>query len=126
MTYKKYIMWLFVFLTLFIIYVIFNHSPIPLLYSCLLHPFICSLGLTIAGLIGREYIEGKIILRAVIASFSIFILIVMIMIVIGGLGIVYWAAALFFPLFNSLLVFGIIISGLVHVGKNSRISNKLG
>lgn len=124
MTYKKFMMWFFVTLTLFIIYVVFNHSQIPLLYSYLIHPFICSLGLTIAGLIGREYIVGRIILKAVIASFSIFILIVIIMIVIGGLGIVYWAAGLFFPLFNSLLIFGIIISGLAHVNKNLRIPNK--
>ena len=124
MTYKKITMWIFVFLTFFIIYVVFNHSPIPLLFSYLIHPFICTLGLTIAGLIGREYIEGRIILTAVIGSFSIFILILIIMIVIRGLGIVYWAAGLFFPVFNSLLIFGIIISGLLHVNKNLRVPNK--
>lgn len=124
MTNKKFFMWFFVFLTLLIIYVVFNHSPIPLLYSYLIHPFICSLGLTIAGLIGREYIVGRIILSAVIGSFSIFILIITIMIVIGSLGIVYWAAAIFVPLFNSLLIFGIIISVLVHVNKSLRILDK--
>ena len=116
-------MWLFVFLTLLISYLIFNHSP-NLLFSYLIHPFICSFGLTIAGLIGREYIVGRIILTAVIVSFSTFILIVIIMIVIWGLGVVYWAAAIFVPLFNSLLLFGIIISRLVHANKSLKISNK--
>lgn len=124
MTYKKFIMYFLSFLTLFITYILFNNSPIPLLYSDLIHPFICSLGLAIAGLIGKEYIVGRIILKAVIGSFSIFILIVIIMIVIWGLGIVYWAAGLLFPVFNSLLIFGIILSGLTHVSKNLRIPNK--
>jgi hypothetical protein len=110
-------MWFFVFLNLFSIYALFNHSPIPLLFAYLIHPFICSLGLTIAGLIGREYLVGRIILTAVIGSFSIFILIITSMIVIEGLGVVYWAAAIFLPLFNSLLFFGFILSGLAHVNK---------
>jgi hypothetical protein len=117
MTYKKFFMWFFVFLTLLSIYALFNHSPIPLLFSYIIHPFICSLGLTIAGLIGREYMVGRIILTAVIGSFSIFILIITTMIVIEGLVVVYWAAGIFLPLFNSLLFFGFILSGLAHVNK---------
>ncbi len=120
MTYKKFSMWLFVFLTLFIIYINFNHSP-NLIFSYIIYPFICSLGLTIAGLIGREYIVGRIILTAVIISFSIFILILTFSIVIGSLGIVYWAAAIFVPLFNSLLVFGIIMSIVIHVNKSIKV-----
>ena len=123
MTITKFFMGFFVLLTLLMIYVNFNHSP-NLIFSHIIYPFICSLGLTIAGFIGREYIVGRIILTAVIGSFSIFILILTIMIVIGSLGIVYWAAAIFVPLFNSLLFFGIIISGLVHVNKSLRILNK--
>ncbi len=39
------------------------------------------------------------------------------MIVIEGLGVVYWAAGIFLPLFNSLLFLGFILSGLAHVNK---------
>ena len=121
MTFKKFFMWFFVFLTLLITYVVFNHSQ-NLIISYIIHPFIFSLGLTIAGLIGREYIVGRIILTAVIISFSIFIFILTISIVIGTLGIVYWAAAIFVPLFNSLLIFGIIMSVVIHVNKRVKVS----
>ena len=67
---------------------------------------------------------GRIILTAVIGSFSIFILIITTMIVIEGLGVVYWAAGIFLPLFNYLLFFGIIISVFVHVNKSLRVLNK--
>ena len=120
MAYKQFIMLFFVFLTLLITFIAFNHSP-NLIVAYIIHPFICSFGLTIAGLIGREYIVGRIILTAVVISFSIFILILTISIVIGGLGIVYWAAAIFVPLFNSLLFFGIIMSVVIHVNKSFKV-----
>lgn len=113
MNIKKFTMWLFVLLTIFGIYMIFNHRSIPLLYAYLIYPFVCSLGFAIAGLIGRGTLVGRIILMAVIISFSMFLLIVAFFIAISGAGIVYWGAGLFFPVFTFLLVLGFLLSGII-------------
>lgn len=107
-------MWSIVCFTLLFIYLMFNHSPFSLIYSYLIHPVVCSVGLIIAGLIGKEYIEGRVILMGTIGAFSIFILIITIFVIIGGLGMIFWGAWLFLTGFNILLILGIVTSGLVH------------
>lgn len=114
MNYKKFFMWVFVFLTIVSIYVLFNHSSVPLLYVYFIHPVVCSVGLLIAGLIGREYLVGSIILKAIIFTIAVFSIILIITSILGGVGIIYWLAGFLYPVFNGMLVFGFILSILKH------------
>jgi len=114
MIYKKTLMWGFVFATILILYVMFNHSQMPLMFSYFIYPFVCTTGLLIAGIIGREYIMGKIILTGIIGTFSTFILTIIFMMITLGPGVIFWGVWLFFAGFNYLLILGIVISGSFH------------
>ncbi len=118
MNYKKNSIWLFVFLTVVRIYLLFHLSSIPLLYVYFIHRFVCSRGLTITGLIGREYLVGKIILMAIIIAISAFSIIVMVICILGGIGMICWFASFLYPAFNRMLIFGFIISALFIVNEN--------